>query len=623
MRRSLALPSLLVLACTANTTPTPATTAVADAPAAEAKAPATPPTPAPLEPPSPADPATPTPAPAPATTDPAPPADGPPPPAAPSDATFQLAAYRDGDLALRRVGDAVFVVGGAGLAHEDARGKLGMVEYGLSGLSDPEEWGTWNPLAFGGAWPENAWLTTQFEYSRGSSRPQVHRREGALWRRVDNKDGVLYWYHDPIVTWREGQVLGVRRYIADPNLVTEEAGEPTPRRVQRKVDAQLAAARRGLDLLGPKPAPAAMVVDPGMHVLRLAVAPTGELFALGRGAADDGGKDFRVQRWGLEGEAAIAGTVHPLDTAVTCAQIAVRAADEVYAGCTRRRGERAYLARFDGAAWTEEPAPAARGLVDLAVAPGGELWAIAGDSYVGDREFAEVWRRPARGAAWERVALPELRYADRAHSEILFSPTSDYRRQPADPEAAAKAWPVDPKELVVRADGDVWIRGETHHERDEVSEFMVYRHVVLRNREVREPLRMLHDLDLRADLLDWRSARAWKPGHDCDNGLPAFVALRTLPRDTPKNQDEPAVEALVTGHAALMDRVHGIYEFWRRGRRTIGLLVRPAQQADADAILAALAQVAPGEQRTLECRWPRARREFDKTTGKPIDAPPT
>jgi hypothetical protein len=613
MRRP-ALTLSLLLACTANAPATPTPTVVVVEPAADAKAPAIPP---PSTTPTPADP--------PVVADPTPPTDAPPqPPAAPADSTFQLAAHRDGDLELHRLGDEMFVVGGGGLAHADARGRLVAVEYGFTGMTAAEDWGTWNPLAFGGVWPHNAWLATQFEFSRGTSRPQLQRRDGAAWKPVANKDGVLFWYHDPMIAWREGQVLGVRRYIVDPNLSTEDAGEPTPPRIRKKIDAQLAAARHGIDVLGPTPTPATMVLDRGLDVLRLAAAPTGEVFALGSGTGEQLGEGFRVQRWGLAGDAAVAGAVHKIDKGIACAQIAVRSADEAYVGCTRGSKERAHILRFDGAAWTEEPAPAAPGILDLAVAPEGELWAVVGSEDTGaDFVYGQVWRRTARGAAWQRVALPELRFADRGHDDIVFTPTSRYSRLPAEPEAAAKTWPVHPQQVLAGADGEVWIRGETYLERGEVSEFMTYRNVVLRNVEVPEPLRMLHDLDLRTELPDWRSARAWTPTKACDEDLPAFIAVRTLPRDAARNQPEPAIEALVRDHAALLPKIEGIYEFWRRGRRTIGLLVRPETQADADALLAAVAQVAPGEQRTLECRWPRARREFDMKTGKPIDAPPT
>jgi hypothetical protein len=461
MRRP-ALTLSLLLACTANAPATPTPTVVVVEPAADAKAPAIPP---PSTTPTPADP--------PVVADPTPPTDAPPqPPAAPADSTFQLAAHRDGDLELHRLGDEMFVVGGGGLAHADARGRLVAVEYGFTGMTAAEDWGTWNPLAFGGVWPHNAWLATQFEFSRGTSRPQLQRRDGAAWKPVANKDGVLFWYHDPMIAWREGQVLGVRRYIVDPNLSTEDAGEPTPPRIRKKIDAQLAAARHGIDVLGPTPTPATMVLDRGLDVLRLAAAPTGEVFALGSGTGEQLGEGFRVQRWGLAGDAAVAGAVHKIDKGIACAQIAVRSADEAYVGCTRGSKERAHILRFDGAAWTEEPAPAAPGILDLAVAPEGELWAVVGSEDTGaDFVYGQVWRRTARGAAWQRVALPELRFADRGHDDIVFTPTSRYSRLPAEPEAAAKTWPVHPQQVLAGADGEVWIRGETYLERGEVSEF--------------------------------------------------------------------------------------------------------------------------------------------------------
>lgn len=619
------MPVLLLLACTGAS---PATKGDAPAPARTATT-ATTATASPAGPASPDAPASPpvaaTPD-APAAEEPAAPAPAATLSGAPADAKFQLAAYRDGELGLHRLGDGVFVTGGGGLAHLDARGaKLVAVEYGFTGQSDPDEYGTWNVLAFGGAWPDNAWLTTQFEESRSTSSPRVHRREGDRWKPVANKDRLLYWYHHPIISWREGQVIGARRHMVDPTLNSEEGGGPGPRQ-QKKIDAQLKLMHRGLDVLGPTPTPATMVLDPGMNVVRLAAAPTGELFALGNdGFAGEHDKAPRVQRWGLSGDAAVAGEVHRFDGRVRLTQLVVRSADEVYVGGARGARDRSssVLTRFDGAAWTEEPAPEGPAITGLSVAPEGELWAVVSAPGIASEDSqARLWRRTARGAAWQAVELPELRFPDRAHKELVFAMSSRYHRIDADPAAAERSWPVFPKAVVALAGGDVWVHGETTLERGEVSEFSVWRAVVLRNRKVAEPLRMLPDIDLRAELLDWRSAKDWKPGEGCKDEMPAFVALRTLPRDAPRNQPEPAVEALIRDHAAIMPSVDGIFEFWRRGRRTIGLMVLPADQAAADAILAALERVAPGEPRTIECRWPRPRREFDLRSGAPIDAPP-
>jgi hypothetical protein len=631
MRRSSSIaPALLLLACTTTAPPRPDAGEAPPAPAASATPAPAIPTPAPTSvAPTPAPTSdAPTPAPTPAPNSDAPTSDAPAPadvaarpPGAPADATFQLAAFRDGPLALHLLGDEVFVVGGGGLAHAGRDDRLVAVEYGLSGMAEAAEFGTWNTLGFGGVWPGNAWMATQFEYSRGSSRPTLQRREGEFWKRVDNRDGPLFWYHHPIVAWREGQVVGVRRYIVDPDISTDESGEPTPPRVRKKLDAALAAARRGLELLGPTPSPATMVLDRDMDVVDLAAAPTGELFALGRTGNAWKSSEHRVQRWGPGGEAAGAVVRAPAD--VELRQLAVRGADAVWVGGARRSGGKRtpWLARLDGAALVEEPAPGdGLTILGLAAAPEGELWAIVEQPLDGgdDPAPATLWRRPAGDAAWARVELPALRFPDRALAELT---PLHYGRHAAEPEQAEKSWPVDPRQVLARPGGDVWIVADTRLERGEVSEFMVTRNVVLRNRRIAEPLRMLADNDLRAELLDWRPARPWTP-EGCEAGPPPFVALRTLARDEPRNQPEPAVEALVRDHKDLLARVDGIYEVWRRGRRTIGLIVRPESQAGADAILAALAQLAPGEKRAIECRWPRARREFDRATGKPLDAPP-
>ena len=36
------------------------------------------------------------------------------------------------------------------------------------------------------------------------------RGDGDAWRRIPNRQGVLHWYYAHILTWREGQVLGLR-----------------------------------------------------------------------------------------------------------------------------------------------------------------------------------------------------------------------------------------------------------------------------------------------------------------------------------------------------------------------------------------------------------------------------
>lgn len=625
----------LVLACTAPAAPPTASTP--DVSPAPADAAATPPPSVPAVIPPPGPPAATAPDPTPPVEPSEPDAAEPPPlaavPAAPPDARFQLAAYRDsGELELHLLGDEVFVSGAGGLAHQDARGRLVPVAYGLTGQQE-DEWGSfesWEVLSLGGLWPDNAWLVTEYGVSRDSSPPLMHRRADKRWQKQANKRGVLYEYYEHIVTWHSGQVVGLRTYTVDPGLYesTDENGE-LPKRIERKIKTQLAATRRGFDLLGPTSTPTAMVLaDDISTVLHVAAAATGELFLLGHHIVEYNDHRPRLQRWGRDGAATV---LDALPAGVACTQLTVGAADEAYLGCSSR-GESgvARLLRFDGAAWSEEPAPKGRLFESLSLAPGGELWAIVSDVDEQQEHQAPgaigLWRRPARGAAWELAELPALRFADRAYPEWAFNLDRDeYVLQPADPAAAERTWTVRPTQVLARGPDDVWVVGKTELEREGLTTYSYGRSVLLRNRKVAAPLRMLPDGDLRMEREDWDSAPTWKPHADpvqgCPDELSGFVALRTLPRDAPRNQPEPLVEALVRDHSAALADVSRIVEVFRRGRRTVGLHVLPKDQAAADALLAALAQVAPGEPRQIECREPRIRRSFDKQTGLASEAP--
>lgn len=540
----------------------------------------------------------------------------------PADARFQLAAYRDGDLKLHVLGDTMFVSGGGGLAQLDARGdRMVPVEYALSGQADPGRlFDAWLTIGFGGRWPDNAWLTTQTQFSRSGSPPLLHRREGNFWKRQDTKKGLLQRTYASVITWHSGQVLGLRVYQVDPAVY--EDTEELSKAMQRKIAAAQAASRPGFDLLGEQPTPAPMVIASGLVPVVGAAAPSGELFLLAHKVGED--TSPRVQRWGLTGEAAVAGKVDNLAKGMACELLVVGAADEAYVACNRGEDPAgAYLARFDGATWSEEPGLKARHIDDLTIAPEGALYAVIQAAETDDWK-RELWRRSARGTAWEPIELPELRFPDRNVPEWAFDPNSEkFGVLPADPEAAAQTWKPHPLQVRVRAGGDVWVVASTEMERANVAGMQPARHVVLRASKVSEPLRMLPDGDLMLELLDWGAAPAWTPKGCGEQGYPrpGFVPLRTLPRDAPRNAPEPLVEAFVRDNAALMPQVERVVEVFRRGRRTVGFYVRPTDQAGADALLAALTLVAPGEKRTIECREPRIRREFDRTTGQALQAP--
>jgi len=542
-------------------------------------------------------------------------------PRAPVDSRFKLAAYRDGELGLHLLGDEVFVSGAGGLAHLDSSGeRLVHVEYGLVGQSEPFwMFDGWETDSLAGRWPDNAWLTTSYGFSRAQSPPRVHRREGNTWKLQDTKVGMLYWSYAPILNWHSGQVLGLRGYAPDP-VYFEDGGEATKADL-RKIKAALDKVQSGFFVLGPKATPAPMVLPRGLVPGGIEAAPTGELFMLE--LWNTAGRDGqRVQRWGLAGDAAITGTIDVLPKGLACTVMAVRAADEAYLVCSPAGGG-VRLLRFDGASWSEEPPPPdARSIKSVSIAPDGEMYAIIG---IGDGPDP-IARRKARGATWELFEVPTVRFPDRGFPEWAFYTEShDFKLQPPDPVAAGWAWTVYPAQVLARPGGEVWVLGATQIERPELASFQQTRHVVMRAGEAREPLRMLPEGDLAVELLDWKAAPAWTPKgciheYEVDDRL-AFVPLRTLARDEPRNQPEPMIESFVKDNAALMSQVARVVEVFRRGRRTTGLYVRPTDQAGADALLAAIDRVVPGEKRTIECRLSRIRREFDKTTGQALQAP--
>lgn len=545
-------------------------------------------------------------------------------PRAPVDTRFKVAAYRDGELKLHLLGDKVFVSGAGGLAHLDASGdRLVHVEYGVLGQSEPYWWfDGWATDELAGVWPDNTWLTTNYGFSRSNSPPRVHRREGNTWKLQDTKAGMLSWSYTPILNWHSGQVLGLRTYAPDP--VYYEDGGQASKAVERRIDAALAKVKSGFFVLGPTATPASMVLPAEFRVGVTAAAPTGELFMLAGKDPFTGRGGTRVQRWGLDGDAAITGTIDAMPKGLSCDAMVVHAATEAYLVCSKIRGAGLYILRFDGTSWSEEPAPPdAHSIKGLSIAPDGEMVAILGVAGEGPAPLA---RRRARGAPWERFEVPTVRFPDRGFPEWSFyTEHHEFELQPPDPVAAAWAWTASPYQVLARSGGEVWVAAGTMLERPGVAVFQQSRTVVMRAGEVREPLRMLPDGDLAVELLDWRAAPAWTPkGCHYDNeeeSRPAFVPLRTLARDEPRNRPEPTIEAFVKDNAALMSQVVRAVEVFRRGRRTTGLYVQPTDQAGADALLAAIDRVVPGEKRTIECRLPRIRREFDKTTGQALQAP--
>ncbi len=287
----------------------------------------------------------------------------------------------------------------------------------------------------------------------------------------------------------------------------------------------------------------------------------------------------------------------------------MRTADEAYLGSDTA------MLRFDGATWTSSPTPG-QSLLSLSVAPGGALWAVTSD------RPPLLWQRPTPDAAWQQVPLPEQRFPDRAAAEWACDYYRDCALAPPDPEAAQRAWPVEPYAVRTPADDDIWVLARTDLERDDVSDHTTHRTVALRTRApAGAPLRFPTDGDLIADARDRRRirldrTRPHRP-RPCDEGT-SFVALHTLPVDAAPTGHDPQVDAFLRDNPALLPAIESIREIVIRGRRTVGLFVPPLDAAPTRTLLTALNRLVPGEPHRLDCVDGRVLRGFDKATGAPI-----
>lgn len=130
---------------------------------------------------------------------------------------------------------------------------------------------------------------------------------------------------------------------------------------------------------------------------KLAGLSTGHLFAAGYGCVESGKGDPLVERWEPK---KVRGTVEPLPkpegvTEIGIRGVAARSASEAYVWGAA--GTKAYVAKFDGKAWSVEKVPFEGAPTAFAMAEDGTIFVAAPDG---------LWKRPAGDAAWVQPSLP-------------------------------------------------------------------------------------------------------------------------------------------------------------------------------------------------------------------------
>jgi len=504
---------------------------------------------------------------------------------------FHLAATGHGDLELVPLVGGLLVTTPDEFHHIDAEGRLATIDTPL-----PDDIDIWltppgggqrmrfrHEFELAGRWPDGVWLIPQGSLVERLRPPSaVFRLAGRVWVTHPTIKGEHSMHYAAVVGWSDGQVLGLR--VAGPREYSRHFIANYPAMVWTKVPPDTR-----FELLGAHPEPAWPLVDPTLIAITAAAAPDGALYMIGhRGYLD---KLF-VQRWGTSrAEADRVGVVDELPGDPVPRQLVVGAHDLAYLGGATFAGHRPYLARFDGATWTQEPGPGDTRLRDLSLAPGDDLWAIHGP------EDAPVLARRRAPGVWDTVPLPTLDAA----TETRW--TYDQNGRPTRQTSADGR--VHPIQVVARGDADVWVVGELGDTT-----------VLLRSAPLPAPPAELgEDRQALAD----RHARpfeAWQPGRSCAaNGDPLAV-LTTLPEGTADDAAVPAAQAFVRDGAAVLPHVRGIYEFVDDERRFVGLFFDASITArDVQHLRAALASAAPGESHELVCRSPVIRRMFDLATG--------
>lgn len=262
-----------------------------------------------------------------------------------------------GPLLLRLLGDGAVEsepawVRGIG----DSAGDLDAFEAGMY-------W--WNAAAIGGSWPEPAYLVLeQLSASRaGGSPPDLYRRTGGVWTRVETQKERLAWYPRSFGPWKDGSLLALKGF--QPTYPADVETEPSRAEV-RAYEAALKREKRLIVLRGEPKAPKFGERD----IVAFASLASGQIWAL----LEDGGRPAVLYFDGAsETVTALPGSergkLSELGLRATAADRAwafgMRATDDAVSG---------YLARFDGTAWTEVESGCAGMVQSLSIDADGDAY---------------------------------------------------------------------------------------------------------------------------------------------------------------------------------------------------------------------------------------------------------
>ncbi|MBX7081899.1 MAG: hypothetical protein K1X88_22025 [Nannocystaceae bacterium] len=200
----------------------------------------------------------------------------------------------------------------------------------------------WYPVALGGGWPEQTYLTVGLGSAArsGGGPPELYARRQGRWHRVATSTKQMNWYPIAFGPWKDGSLLALQRF--EPRFSTDGDGDVEPPAAE--VRAFEAAVKKRKSLVVISGAPKAPTL-PVRELRAFASLPTGELFAAG---VEDG-RTVMVHHDGTRARR----VELPRGTGVNVQGMHALAADRVFAWGSAAAGSKGYLARWDGAAWRE------------------------------------------------------------------------------------------------------------------------------------------------------------------------------------------------------------------------------------------------------------------------------
>lgn len=505
------------------------------------------------------------------------------PPAPPGARKWHLAAIREGALSLHAMADgAVAVRGDTTFAIAPPRtGPLRRERAWSRGLAfDEAERQAADIAAFGGRWPDAAFMTLRSDSGRVADLHSVLRWQDGAWMKDPLPSPAdLIAYYAAYAALPDGKIAGLRSFTAaaddDPD---DEDSEPKPKppRIARPV----------LDLLSPASRPPWPALPSGPSASDLLALASGDLVVLRSGP--------QLHHWPA-GAAAWKKLPPPGYTASNPHDTPVLAGHAVtdlwLATCPDLESDTPpRLHRYDGARWHRVPTPDSACVTSIAVTTDDTVWLTAGGALYRDD--------PGPPHHWTRVDLPTPTLGGRdAPAWRPGDYGSPWRESPAEQPSAQR---LTPTHILAFGTDDLWLTATADPARFDDT---TTRSVALTTRPLRAPLHLPDD-----DLADLE-AHAQEPEvipTSRETACADIVLDLGETTDTPATTRPASLTALITDETDLqrlsivavdLGARHGVHALW---------LADSPDPTDSFTLLAALAErLRPAHPRVrLLCRHP-------------------